>query len=242
MKKFTLHEITDIIRDRHYMTKERFLYYFQLMHGFDSYKINEYWKVYERFPYWDQRYTEVMEDIIEKVSAFISIIKNGSIPQQCRENTSDIKKKIHYNVNGEDAVLDANFNNPTDIVFYAEILKQGYEISCILDFIEKIHGREEPSGESHDIPVYDGDIFITRDESYSSSREDNIYVCDKGVYKRLLYTKGKGYLRRGEPDYDDGRYNSHVLTCCKSLKKVGNIYQDCSILKDGDVETQLHTK
>lgn len=232
MKQFTLEQITDILWDRHYLTRERFAHYFRTMYGFDERKIRDYYKIYERFPFWEQRSAEVMEDIVEKVSPLIEAIKSPPLDYSVTKESAEVKRQVHYKgVDGDAIVLDVNFNDAASVILYAGLLQSGLEIICVLDYVEKIHGRET-GGETKDFPVYDGDIFVTADESYSSSSEDNVYVCDKGVYKRLLYTKGKGYMRKGHPDYDDGRYNSHVLTCCKSFKRLGNIYIDCSMLID----------
>ena len=122
-----------------------------------------------------------------------------------------------------------DFNEASQVIAYAGILRQGGEIVAALDFVEKIS-----CGQSGYMDVFDGDIFAVYEENmWCRGCEDNLYVCDKGTYRRLLYTAGKGYLRKGEPDYDmDNAYNAYVLTLCRNYTKIGNIYVDCSMLED----------
>lgn len=232
MKQFTLQQIADIIRNKSYITKERFYHYFRIVHQFDDRKLREYWNVYCKFPFWDERYAPILEEIIETIDPLIQMRDIEPVDYSIRQETAPIIRQIHYTIDGTTHVLDADFSCPTDIIFYAEILKAGHKIEAILDFVDTIYGRMGNDRDSKDHKAYKGDIFVTRDEDYSSSSSDNIYVHDGDCYRRLLYTKGKGYLRKGQPDYDEGRYNHHVLTCCKNFRKIGNIYLDASVLID----------
>ena len=90
--------------------------------------------------------------------------------------------------------------------------------------------------------VYDGDVilaYLDRPDFWGSdARNCGLYVCTKGCYKKLLYTPGKGYVRKGEPDYDDDfkldtgndSFNSHVLTMSQKWKRIGNIHVDVGFL------------
>lgn len=81
MKKFTLQQIAEMIYDKNYLTRERFLHYFPAMYGFDRNKTYEYWKVYEEFPrnICNEKYFDIIEDLIEKAGEVLTIIKNDSI-------------------------------------------------------------------------------------------------------------------------------------------------------------------
>ena len=231
MKEFTLQQIAEIIRDRHCLTKERFYYYFPTLFEFDMRKTREYWKIYESFPskLCDPGHFYVMEDIIEKSSEVLRIIRNESIPYSAVRETNEARKQIHYKIGEDIHCVEINLNKAADVIMYAKILEKEYEVIALIDFIEKIPQKHnEP-----EMPVYDGDIFVTMEGSLWNRERDNIYVCDKGTYKQLLYTKGKGYMRDGKPDYDpEANYNYHALTLNETFTKVGNIYIDCSILSD----------
>lgn len=98
---------------------------------------------------------------------------------------------------------------------------------------------------AHPFNVYDGDVilaYLDRPDFWGSdARNCGLYVCAKGCYKKLLYTPGKGYVRKGEPDYDDDfkldigedSFNSHVLTMSQKWKRIGNVHVDIGFLIEG---------
>lgn len=231
------------MRDRHYITRERFFHYLGIMHGYDPKKIQRLWKMYEAFPAWGSAEASDMEDILDKVSAIVPLIVNDKLYKVSRR-TRPIRKQVHYRLRDGEATLsvDIDFSCSADVVLYAKLLQQeDVDIVAALDFVERITGRILDGEAGEYLDCYDGDIFTTVDESYSTSHEDNIYFCDGGTYRRLLYTKGRGYLRNGEPDYDDGDWaghNKYVLTCGKSVRRIGNIYIDASVLVDKGVSSE----
>jgi hypothetical protein len=230
MKKFTLKQINEIFRDRDYVTRDRFYHYFRIKYGFDDDRLKQYWSTYEKFPYWDDRQHPVMEDIIEKVSDLIAFMKNGSLTYNVRSSFTPVRKLVHYKTRqGDTDSLDVNFNDTADILLYAEIIKKQYEIIAILDFVEKISRSDKYTD------VFDGDVFSTVD-TWHSYESGDLFLCDKGTYKKLLYTIGEGYLRDGVPccDKKHSNYNQHVLTLKDSFHKLGNIYLDASFLIDNN--------
>jgi hypothetical protein len=232
MKTFTLEQINNVFRNRHYLTRERFLYYFTLKYGLSDYEAERRWDTYQQFPYWDSNRADEMDDLLEKVDELIKIIQIGVYRYD--RQLKPIRKQVHYKVGDELRVYEFDLNVYADIILYAKLLEPEQstpvEIVATLDFVDEFYDNNKTEH------VYDGDIFVTTDESYSRSYYDNIYVCDGGKYKRLLYTKGKGYVRNDSPDYDEGSYNHHVLTSCKKHKKIGNIYLDMSVLIDNPLK------
>ena len=234
MKTFTLQQISEVIDYKYQLTRERFFYYFTHLYGFSAKSIERYWETFHRFPRFlgDPKNHELLEDMLEKVAEVVGILRlDDAIPYRVKQHTKPVRKQIYYrrSEGGESQVVEVDFNEPAQVVAYAEILRQGCEIVAALDFVEKIS-----AGRDGYIDVYDGDIFATyEDSTWFRGREDTIIVCNGGTYRRLLYTAGKGYLRKGEPDYDmDNAYNSHVVTLCRNYSKIGNIYVDCSMLVD----------
>lgn len=46
--------------------------------------------------------------------------------------------------------------------------------------------------------------YVSKPEWWSSDcKNSGLYLCKDGVYYRLIYTPGKGYIRHGEPDTDE---------------------------------------
>jgi len=90
--------------------------------------------------------------------------------------------------------------------------------------------------------VYDGDVllaYVDRPGFWSDdARHSGLYLCNNGAYRKLLYTPGKGYVRKGRPDIDDeleitledGCFNSHVLTIDQRWKRIGNVHVDTGFL------------
>lgn len=241
MKQYTLQQINDTLRDRYYITRERFFHYLTILYGYEQNKIQRLWKMYEAFPVWGHAAAGDMEDILDKVSTIVPLIVNDKL-HKVSQRTRAIRKQVHYRLREEEETLsvDINLNSAADVILYANLLQQEYiSIVAVLDFVERISGRILGNDLREYLDCYDGDIFTTIDESYSTSHEDNIYVCDDGTYRRLLYTKGRGYLRNGEPDYDyDNGYDKNILTCCKSVRRIGNIYIDASVLVDKVVSSK----
>ena len=244
MKQYTLQQINDTLRDRYYITRERFFHYLSIMYGYEPNKIQRLWKMYEEFPVWGRTAAAAaadMEDIFDKVATIVPIIANNNL-HKVSQRTRAIRKQVHYRLREGEATLsvDINLNSAADVILYAKLLQQeNIDIVAVLDFVERISGRILDSEAREYLDCYDGDILTTIDESYSTSHDDNIYVCDDGVYRRLLYTKGRGYLRNGEPDYDyDNGYDKNILTCCKSVRRIGNIYIDASVLVDKVVSSK----
>ena len=234
MKTFTLQQISEVIDYKYRLTRERFFYYFTHLYGFGAKEIERYWEVFHRFPrlLGDPKTHELLEDMLEKVAEIVGILGlDDAIPYHVKQHTKAVRKRIYYRraADGELLDVEVDFNEASQVVAYAEILRQGCEVVAALDFVEKISA----GGDGY-IDVYDGDIFATYEDSiWYRGREDTIIVYNGGTYRRLLYTAGKGYLRKGEPDYDmDHAYNSHAITLGRNYSKIGNIYIDCSMLVD----------
>lgn len=93
----------------------------------------------------------------------------------------------------------------------------------------------EDKGKKSYIPIYDGDVmlcYVSKPKWWSSDCENSgLYLCRDGVYYRLIYTPGKGYIRHGEPDTDEAfeldieenAFSSYVMTLSQKWYKLGNI-------------------
>ena len=96
--------------------------------------------------------------------------------------------------------------------------------------------------------VFDGDVilaYVEKPDFWSTdARNSGLYLCSGGAYRKLLYTPGKGYVRKGRPDVDDelevqiqkGAFNSHVLTMSQCWKRIGNVHVDIGFLIENPKE------
>ena len=125
--------------------------------------------------------------------------------------------------------LELNLHDANDIITYAELLKQEIQQISLLRFCCEVQ-----NGNENKLNVFEGDIFNTHDKYWGD--KSNVYVAQKNeTFKKLLYIKGKGYLRSGELNFDEGSYNSYVIKL-DSFEKVGNIHTDLVMLTDdGDL-------
>ena len=72
----------------------------------------------------------------------------------------------------------------------------------------------------------------------SDCKNSGLYLCKDGVYYRLIYTPGKGYIRHGEPDTDEvfeldieeNAFSSYVMTLSQKWYKLGNIHAGIGFL------------
>lgn len=127
----------------------------------------------------------------------------------------------------------------------AEMIKNGYILMTTARQVDNVDAREyvgENEGKKSHIPIYDGDVmlcYVNKPEFWSSDyKNSGLYLCKDGVYYRLIYTPGKGYIRHGEPDTDedfeleieDKAFSSYVMTISQKWYKLGNIHASIGFL------------
>jgi hypothetical protein len=220
MKAYTLEQINNIIQNRCY-SKEHFTHLFSIF-GYNGKEVEKFWEVYATFPRVREEDYEIAELVIDKILE----IPKVETPWNIHHSPKVSKKKIYYNHENRVCNFEIDLNDLKEVMLYADFLKQNPEIIGIVDFIEELGYREKR------LAVYDGDVFSTSD-SWHRDRDGELIVCDQGTYRRLLYTKGKGYIRNRKPDYDDGEYSSYVVTGKDRWFKIGNLYVDASFLVEG---------
>lgn len=127
----------------------------------------------------------------------------------------------------------------------AEMIKNGYELLTIARQVDDVDAKDyvgENDGKKSNIHIYDGDVmlcYVSKPEWWSSDcKNSGLYICKDGVYHRLIYTPGKGYIRHGEPDTDeafeldieDNAFSSYVMTLSQKWYKLGNIHAGIGFL------------
>ena len=127
----------------------------------------------------------------------------------------------------------------------AEMIKNGYELLTIARQVDDVDAKDyegENDGKKSNIHIYDGDVmlcYVRKPEWWSSDcKNSGLYLCKDGVYYRLIYTPGKGYIRHGEPDTDeafeldieDNAFSSYVMTLSQKWYKLGNIHAGIGFL------------
>ena len=85
--------------------------------------------------------------------------------------------------------------------------------------------------------IFEGDVFDTNDRFYGN--KSTVYIAQENDhFKKINYTKGKGYIRKGKIDIDEDKsYNYHCLTLC-DYTLMGNVNIDCSFLSDEKIKQE----
>lgn len=134
-----------------------------------------------------------------------------------------------YSKNDEVKELILDLHDSNDIITYAELLKQEIKQIALLRFCDEVQIKNSDKY----LKVFEGDFFDTNDLFFGV--KSNVYVAKKnGTFKKLLYTKGKGYLRNKELNYDEGSFNQHCLSL-REWVKIGNVTTDLIKLTDDGV-------
>lgn len=133
-------------------------------------------------------------------------------------------------------------------VTVGKMIENGVTVEAIIRQCDSIGSTnqcmslEEGQRGARSFKVYDGDVilaYVDRPAFWSSdARNCGLYLCSGGAYHRLLYTPGKGYVRKGEPDKDEdfkldiveGAFSSYVLTMSQKWERIGNVHVDVGFL------------
>lgn len=248
--KEILEQLKEINQWRGYVTKQRFVSYAKAKYPFDDREAESMWKVWDNLAtlnlYQLEKQSEgvilTAMDLAREV--YEAVCNGGHI--HWHENTPTTPKwRVYYRIGEEFEMqhVELNLLEKEDVIKYALLLQQeGVEICHRVDFYRTIEVRCGTTGtsEQKEVDIYDGDIIFCTDKARLSwSDESGAYVCIDGYYKKLMYTPGRGYLRRGEPDFEQDKddedccYNDHVFNSYdRRFWIVGNIYVDNSVLNE----------
>ena len=254
--KEILEQLKEINQWRGYMNKERFISYAKAKYLFDDKEAESMWKVWDYLATLNLYQLEKQSEAVILTAmdiareAYEAVCNGGHI--HWRENKPNTPKwKVYYRIGeeGEMQHIKLNLLEKEDVIKYALLLQQeGVEICHRVDFYNTVEVRHGDKRE--EIDVYDGDIiFCTDKDRFTWGEKSGAYVCIDGCYKRLMYTPGRGYICRGEPDYEqnrdgkDCRYNDYVFNSYdRRFQIVGNIFVDNSVLNEKKEEKKEETK
>lgn len=145
----------------------------------------------------------------------------------------DDEKDIQYS--------EFSLRNVEDYVTIGDLIKSGVNLYGILDQMDTIHNTSccmsltEKERGSRSFKVYEGDVILAYLKNPrwwgDDARHCGLYLCQGKAYHKLLYTPGKGYIRKSQPDIDeefelnigDDRFTSYVLTLGQKWQRIGNI-------------------
>lgn len=237
MNKYSLEELHTIFNAKQYLPSDRFVYYFTLRYGYTEKDAKEAYKLFSAFPtmvYQNNKYD--LKEIDKIIPLAIQIVEDlfkawelNTKFEKIKYNDEGDYRKFIYTQNGESKELVINIHDTNDIITYAKVLKQDIQPTALLKFIAEIEDKNNQK-----LKVFEGDFFDTYDGYYGA--KSRVFIADsRGHFKHLLYTKGKGYLYKGEPNYDEEKTYSKYAVSMENWKKIGNIYTDMVKLTDDGI-------
>ena len=149
---------------------------------------------------------------------------------------------------GERQYSEFDLTDQETYVTVGKMIENGCTVEAVIrqsdriDSTNRCMSLDEGQRGARPFKVYDGDVilaYVDRPAFWSSdARNCGLYLCSGGAYRRLLYTPGKGYVRKGKPDEDEdfkldvaeGAFNSHVLTMSQKWERIGNVHVDVGFL------------
>lgn len=245
----TIEHVREIRNWNGYVNKERFIAYAKAKAPLSDNAAKELWKTWEYITDLNCYQLDKIGD--EAMEAALGIAR-GAYEAVCKvayvhwreEEPGTPRWKVYYRKekDGQVEQMTLDMLRNEDIIKYAMLIqREDVEILHRLDFHETVEAYGQAVGERKKFDIYEGDIIFCSDKEkfFTWSDDSGAYLCTKGCYKRMMYTPSRGYLRRGEPDFeqnkngDDCRYNSHVFNGYdKRFRIVGNIHVDSSVLME----------
>jgi hypothetical protein len=235
MKSYTIQELSDIFDYKHYLPQPRFVHYFTTKFGYSEEQAKEAFQIFYTFPI--NRKNKEMEIIDEVMSKALEVIKqlflcwdNKNRPLNLEDYANEYRKLI-YKRNGETNELIIDLIKTEDILLYSDLIRQEVEQVAFLRFCCEVQYKNS----ENKLKIFEGDIFDTNDNYYAN--KSNVYIASKDeVFRKVLYTKGKGYFNKGKLNYDDetSKFNDYVLRLTE-WKHIGNIYLNPNVLTDDGI-------
>ena len=200
----------------------------------------QYWCIREKSDVYIYTMVDMAQEA-QKLQMLNSLIKDTSAIGEDRKSNilAIFKKEDKYVQNEFDLQWQATF------IEIAEMIKNGYTLITTARHVDNVDAKEyvgENEGKKSYIPIYDGDVmlcYVNKPEFWGSDcKNSGLYLCKDGIYHRLIYTPGKGYVRHGEPDTDEdfelaineNAFSSYVMTFSQKWYKLGNIHAGIGFL------------
>ena len=158
---------------------------------------------------------------------------------------------VIFEKEGKISSHEFDLNSQGTYVLIAGFISNGYHMLGVIRQSDSVDGKNfvgddaqsnHLNGKTQNIPIYDGDVmlcYISTPEFWGSDWQNcGLYVCYEGSYHRLVYTPGKGYVRRGEVDMDEdfelnidkNAFTNYIMTIGQKWYKIGNVHVDISFL------------
>jgi len=234
MNTYTLKDLKTIWQYKGYLSLDRMVHHFVARYGYSEKEATEAWKVLTEFPqhvYGDEKKQALIDKVIPLVIELVDDLQKSWEQNNKFQNQElhlkEIRKLIYDKGKEKNLEWILDLHKSEDIISYAALLKQDILQKALLRKCSDIKYKDSDKY----LEVFEGDIFDTHDNWYD--RRSKVYIAQtKNSFKEVLYIKGKGYLKKGEPNYEEGSYSDYAL---RTWTKIGNIYQNLVILTDDGI-------
>lgn len=153
----------------------------------------------------------------------------------------DIRRYFYRDYAGKHAI-DIDLARPEHIFMLSQLLESGVKMNGLAEHLGCLEGELKGIGREK-FQYFEGDIYFLYANptdgmyySYVNAKDAGVYVATRKGWRKLMYTPTRGYLTRdGELDFVDDKhfYSDHMLEGSgKGFLYVGNIHDDCSVLKE----------
>jgi len=235
MNSYSIKDLNTIWNAKPYLPLDRFVHFFTLRFGYSEKEAISAYKVFSEFPKYVYGNEEMQNRIDKIIPLAIQVVDELHKCWDSKDTFHNISyndkeyRKLVYLKNNETKELILDLHDANDIITYAELIKQGIKQISLLRFCCEVQLKNTEKS----FKIFEGDFFDTNDLFFGV--KSNVYVAEKnGNFKKLLYTKGKGYLRNGELNYDEGSFNKHCITLSEWVK-IGNVTTDLIKLTDDGI-------
>lgn len=227
---FSIKDLQRVRESKQFVTKERFLHYAEIRHDLSEIESKDMWEEYYKFPFKTNNFSAEVLVVALDIFDFLWECWENQIPLEYYEQ-KHIKKVFYRNAKGENKELVIDLLKTEDVLSYAKIIEgcAKNEKQEIINIASSVDGEYR---DGKDFYIFEGDIYFSYD-NFWGNKKGNVYVAHDGKIKRLLYVKGKGYLKNNEPNIDDEDSSFSTYAVFRSeYIYMGNAKIDINFLND----------
>ena len=233
MKSYTLEDLQIVDNSKGFLTQDRFVHYFTTRFSYTERDAKKAFLLYTKFP--QKLHSTEFKEVDSVVDLAIQLLKDMQDAWDKNRQLKNIEynskelRKLIYTKGDIEHELELNLHDANDIITYACLLQQeDFKQTALLRYCGEIDikGQKDKC-----LNVFEGDIFNTNDSFYGN--RSNLYIAESlEKFSKLLYIKGKGYMKNGELNIEEEHEYSIYAVSSTEWTKIGNATQNLDILLD----------
>lgn len=202
----------------------------------------------------DIKYLELLPKTIEIAEAAYSLKADDweaeRVPHIEKEGyRREDMRRYFYKENGARHHLDVCLSERSGIMLLSELLgRGGVKLTGVAEHLGYLEGKMKRNAREK-FQYFDGDIYFLYCNptdrifyDYLHSDAAGVYIATSKGWRKLFYTPTRGYMTKdGRLDFADDKhfYSDYMLEASgKGFLYVGNINDDCSVLREKGEQTK----